>query len=72
MRDTLAHAEAVRVAAVRRSDPLTRLRQALELSDLVRRLALARLRVVHPGRSDRELAKLLPGASLAGADRPRR
>lgn len=38
MRDTLPEAEIVRRAAVRRLDPLDRLRQALDLSDAIRRL----------------------------------
>ena len=38
MRDTLPDAELVRRDAVRRLDPRERLRQALELSDMLRRL----------------------------------
>lgn len=41
MRDTLPEAELIRLAAIRRLDPQERLRQALEMSDLVRRLARA-------------------------------
>jgi hypothetical protein len=38
MRDTLPEAELVRREAVRRLDPRERLRQALEMSDALRRL----------------------------------
>lgn len=41
MRDTLPEAEVVRREAVRRLDPCERLRQALELSDLLLRLRRA-------------------------------
>jgi hypothetical protein len=62
MRDTLPLAESARVAAIRRMAPAARLRQALDLSDAMRRVAVGRLRAVHPGRPDRELMELLRGA----------
>ena len=59
MGDTSPDAESVRIAAVRRVTPIDRLRQALDLSDVMRRLAIARLRQTHPDHSDRQLASLL-------------
>ena len=38
LRDTLPDAEQVRLAAIRRMDPAQRLREAIELSELVRTL----------------------------------
>jgi hypothetical protein len=64
MRDTVAAAEAVRLAAIRRMPPADRLRQALALSESVRALALGRLRAAHPGRTDLELVELLLGTRL--------
>ena len=69
MRDTLAAAESVRVAAIRRSDPVDRLRRALELSDTVRSLALARLRLVLPGQTDAQLVEVLLRSGRPGVDR---
>jgi len=43
MNDTSATAAAVRLAALRRLDPVDRLRLALDLSDTLRRLAAARV-----------------------------
>ena len=68
MRDTTAAAEAIRVAAIRRMAPAERLRQALVLSESVRTVALARLRVLHPGRSDLELVEILLGCQLVPVD----
>ncbi len=59
MRDTTSDAESVWTAAVRSIPPIDRLRQALELSDFTRRLALARLRQTHPDHTDQQLAALL-------------
>ena len=60
-RDTTRAAEAIRIAAVRRRRPADRLREALQLSDTTRALALASLRRRHPQRSDRQLVELLLG-----------
>jgi len=60
-RDTTRAAEAVRIAALRRRRPADRLREALQLSDTTRALALASLRRRHPQRSDRQLVELLLG-----------
>jgi hypothetical protein len=64
MHDTSPAAEAVRVAAIRRLEPTQRLVQALELSESVRALALARLRDLHRDRTELELVELLLGAPL--------
>ncbi len=55
MRDTTAEAELVQLTAIRAMDGAARLRQAMELSEAMRRLALAGLRVRHPEYSEREL-----------------
>ena len=47
MRDTAAAALAVQAEAVRRLEPVERLRQALELSESARALSLSRLRTLH-------------------------
>lgn len=60
-RDTSRAAEAVRIAALRRRRPADRLREALQLSDTTRALALTSLRRRHPERSDRQLVELLLG-----------
>jgi hypothetical protein len=67
MHDTSPAAEAVRVAAIRRLPPTQRLLQALELSESVRALALARLRDLHRDRTELELVELLLGAPLIPA-----
>jgi hypothetical protein len=55
MRDTSRDVDDRRLAIVRGLDPGVRLRLALEASELARRLALTRLRQVHPGLTEREL-----------------
>jgi hypothetical protein len=67
MRDTTPAAEQVQVDAIRRRLPIQRLRQALELSESVRGLALSRLRDLHADRTDLELVELLVGAPLIPA-----
>lgn len=57
--DTSLEAEAVRMAAIRARSPEARLRDALELSELVHAAAMARLRARYPDRSVVELA-LMP------------
>ena len=64
MRDTSPAAEAARVDAIRRLEPMQRLMQALELSESVRALALARLRGLHRDRTELELVELWMGTSL--------
>ena len=68
MSDTTPSAEEARLDAIRRLEPIQRLIQALELSESARALALARLRELHPGRSDLELVELLGGAPLIPRD----
>ena len=62
--DTSLAAESIRLAAVRSAEPAERLRQVFELSDLVRRLALAGLRERHPGEADTQLIELFLGTRL--------
>jgi hypothetical protein len=71
MRDTTPAAEQERLEAIRRMEPMQRLRQALELSESVRALSLSRLRTLHRERSDLELVELLLGVPLrpAGSER---
>ncbi len=64
LRDTTPAAEQVRVEAIRRTDPSRRLREALDLSETTRAVALSRLRAIHPGRSDLELVELMLGRTL--------
>jgi hypothetical protein len=64
MRDTTPAAEQAQREAILQLEPIQRLRQALALSESVRALALARLRVLHPDRTDFELVELLIGAPL--------
>jgi hypothetical protein len=62
--DTRPDAERVRLAAIRRMEPARRLREALDLSETVRSLALGRWRAIHPHRTDLELAELMLGRAL--------
>jgi glucose-6-phosphate-specific signal transduction histidine kinase len=55
MGDTPLDVDNRHLAIVRGLDPGVRLRQALEASELARRLALTRLRKIHPELSQREL-----------------
>ena len=64
MRDTTPAAEQARLDAIRRIEPIQRLRQALELSESARALALSRLRILHGDRTELELAELLLGVPL--------
>ena len=64
MRDTSPLADQVRLAAIRRLDPVERLRQAFELSEAMRELALTRLRAEHPGCPERELVERWMGHTL--------
>lgn len=58
-RDTTPAAAAAQDAAYRRLGPAGRLHVALELSDLVRSLALAGMRRRHPDRSEEQLVEAL-------------
>lgn len=69
MGDTTAAAEQARLDAIRRLDPIQRLRQALEWSDAVRALALSRLRLLHADRTELELVELLLGVPLLPSSR---
>ena len=57
--DTSAEAEAVQLAALRARSPEARLRDALELSELVHAAAMARLRARYPQKSMVELAMMV-------------
>jgi hypothetical protein len=70
MGDTTPAAQEVRVAAIRLMETAERLRQALAWSETVRAVALARLRAMHPGRTDLELVELMTGARLTPDARP--
>lgn len=67
--DTSPEAEAVQLAAIRARSPEARLRDALELSELVHAAAMARLRARHPEKSMVELALMVsegtPGPTSA-------
>jgi hypothetical protein len=69
MHDTSPEAAAVVRAAVHRRQPAQRMRDALELSETLRALALARLRSRHPGASPIALVERLTGESLRPAAR---
>ncbi|HEY4320928.1 MAG TPA: hypothetical protein VGM77_07050 [Gemmatimonadales bacterium] len=56
-RDTDAASAAMQLAAIRRVPPADRLRDALELSELIRGIALQKLAARHPGLSPRELTE---------------
>ena len=64
MSDTTTAARQVQDDAIRRLAPVARLRQALELSESVRAVALSRLRALHAGRTELELVELLIGAPM--------
>lgn len=69
MHDTSPEAAAVVRAAVQRRPPVQRMRDALELSQSLRALALARLRSLHPADSPIALVERLTGESLQPAAR---
>ena len=64
MRDTAPAADQAQLEAIRRVEPIERMKQALELSESVRALAVSRLRELHAGRTELELVELLHGAPL--------
>ena len=59
MGDTTATAEHVRIAAIRRMDPVDRMRQAIALSEWTRELALTRLRAAYPDQTDAQLVSTM-------------
>lgn len=59
MSDTTPEAAAVQLSIYRQMTDLQRLQIAIEMSDLVRELALTRLRIEHPDWSDSELKREL-------------
>ena len=61
MRDTSAAAELVRFIAIRAMTPAERLRQAFDLSETARQLAIVGLRQRYPDLSDVELVELYAG-----------
>jgi len=61
MRDTSAAAERVRLAAIRAMTPAQRLRQALDLSETTRQLAIVGLRQRYPDLTVVELVELYAG-----------
>ncbi|HET7622473.1 MAG TPA: hypothetical protein VFK39_11280 [Gemmatimonadaceae bacterium] len=69
MHDTSPEAMAIACAAVWRRHPAQRMRDALELSETLRALALSRLRRLHPGDSPIALAERLTGEPLQLAAR---
>ena len=72
MRDTSQEADAVRLAAIRRTDPVERMRQALAWSDSMRALAVAHLRQRHPSWSELEAVEHLLGQTLIPFGHPAR
>lgn len=64
MHDTSIEAAAIACAAVRRRHPAQRMRDALELSETLRALALSRLRRQHPGDAPIALVERLTGEPL--------
>ena len=69
MHDTSPEAAAVARAAVRRRPAVQRMRDARELSETLRTLAMARLRSLHPDDSPIALVERLTGESLLPAAR---
>jgi hypothetical protein len=72
MRDTSPAAERARIEAIRRMDPVQRMRQALEFSEVVRQVALARLHERYPERTRLELVELMLGEPLLPPSQPPR
>lgn len=68
MDDTSAEAARVVRDAIRRTDPIDRMRQALSHSERMRGLALARLRARHPDLSTVALVEMLLGERLMRDD----
>lgn len=62
--DTSLAAEQVVLDAIRRTNPVQRMRQALALSESMRAVALDRLRTRHPDRTLLQLVALMLGEPL--------
>jgi hypothetical protein len=74
MRDTRPEADQLQLDALRAMAPGARIRLALDLSETMRQLALSRLRVRYPDRSDVELVEIMLGLSSCrhqNVERPR-
>ena len=69
MRDTTTAAERAQLAAIRALAPSERLRQAFDLSETARRLALSGLRMRYPNRTDLELIELYVGTPFIPPDK---
>ena len=67
MHDTTPEASAIHLATVRSMDPAVRLRLALDMSELSRRLLLTGLRSRFPDCSDLQLVELSLGRPLVPA-----
>jgi hypothetical protein len=68
MNDTRPEAAAVVREAIRRTPPVERMRQVLELSEQIRTLSLETLRRRHPNLSTLQLVELLSGETLLPTD----
>lgn len=69
MYDTSPEAAKIACSALRRRHPAQRMRDALELSQTLRALALSRLSRLHPGDAPIALVARLTGESLQPAAR---
>lgn len=69
--DTREEAEQVRLAAIRARSPEQRLRDAMELSEMVHAAAMAKLRARYPTRSTLELVPLLSEGAVQSPSVPR-
>jgi hypothetical protein len=69
MRDTSPEAEAIALDAIRRRPPVERMREALELSETLRALALERWRRAYPADTVIQLVERMTGESLGLAAR---
>jgi hypothetical protein len=72
MRDTSPDAERAVREAIRRTDPIDRMRRDLAHSEMMRDLALSRLRARHPAMSTLALVEMLLGERLVPEGCPRR
>ena len=72
MNDTSPEAEQIRLAAIRRMDPVDRMRQALAWSESMRALAVARLRERHPDWSELQAVEHMLGHQLIPLGHPAR
>lgn len=72
MRDTSPDAERAVREAVLGAEPIDRMRRALAHSEMMRDIALSRLRARHPGMSTLALVEMLLGERLVPEDYPRR